>query len=58
MTQPLRAEPSLMNERMERSLTGSRENGKLLATASSLPLLNPRRKCCLIEKAAGLLAHA
>lgn len=27
MTQPLRAEPSLMNERMERSLTGSRENG-------------------------------
>lgn len=27
-----------------------RENGISLATNSSLPLLNPRRKCCFIEK--------
>lgn len=51
------AEPSLMIERMERSSIGLRENGILLATNSSLPLLNPRRKCCFIEKKAGLLAR-
>jgi len=34
------------------------KSGIPLATVSSLPLLNPRRKCCFIEKMAGLLARA